>query len=217
MEKKMIGYKAFESDMTCRGKQYEENTVYEEPEAELCEKGMHFCENPFDVLDYYPLVNDDGELITTAEVSPLAEMKSDGKKSVTTKLRIGAKLSFGAFVKAGIEFLLDKMTNKTERNNDAQIGSSGNGAQIGSSGNWAKIGSSGDEAQISSNGQHCVIACTGHDCAVRAKAGSWITLSEWGRVDGVYKPVCVKTEYVDGNHIKADTFYWLRKGEFKEV
>ena len=199
MKKKMIGYKAFESDMTCRGKQYAENTVYEEPEAELCRKGMHFCENPFDVLDYYSLVDDDGKLITTAEVTPLAEMKSDGKKSATTKLRIGAKLSFGAFVKAGIEFLLDKTINKTERNDGAQIGSSGNGAQI------------------SSDGQNCVIACTGHNCAVRAKAGSWITLSEWGWVDGVYKPVCVKTEYVDGQHIKSDALYVLKNGEFEEV
>ena len=41
--------------MICKGKQYRENTVFEEPEAKICEKGMHFCENPFDVLDYSAL------------------------------------------------------------------------------------------------------------------------------------------------------------------
>ena len=29
-------------------------------------------------------------------------------------------------------------------------------------------------------------------------------------------PVCVKTEYVDGERIKADTFYKLEGGEFVE-
>lgn len=30
-------------------------------------------------------------------------------------------------------------------------------------------------------------------------------------------PVCVKTEKVDGEHIKEDTFYKLVDGEFREV
>ena len=30
-------------------------------------------------------------------------------------------------------------------------------------------------------------------------------------------PVCVKTEYVDGERIKEDTFYRLVDGEFKKI
>ena len=30
-------------------------------------------------------------------------------------------------------------------------------------------------------------------------------------------PVCVKTEYVDGENIKADTWYQLKNGKFVEV
>ena len=56
----MKGYKGFKKGLVCRGKQYAENTVFEEESAIPCECGMHFCENPFDVLDYYDLVNDDG-------------------------------------------------------------------------------------------------------------------------------------------------------------
>ena len=101
--------------------------------------------------------------------------------------------------------------------NSAKIGSSGDSAQIGSSGNSAKIGSSGDYAKIESTGNHSVVMAAGHDSIAKAKIGSWITLAEWDYIDGVYTPICVKTEKVDGERIKSDTFYKLVNGEFKEV
>ena len=103
--------------------------------------------------------------------------------------------------------------------NDAKIGSSGNYAQIGSSGNYAKIGSSGDGAQIDSTGEGCVIMCAGINSVAKASKGSWITLSEWSYSDKKqrYIPVCVKTEFVDGEKIKADTYYKLAGGVFKEI
>ena len=57
----------------------------------------------------------------------------------------------------------------------------------------------------------------GHNSIAKAKIGSWITLAEWDYINGVYTPICVKTEQVDGERIKADTFYKLIDGEFKEV
>nr|WP_293486193.1 hypothetical protein [Prevotella sp.] len=101
----------------------------------------------------------------------------------------------------------------------AKIGSSGDYAKIGSSGDYAKIGSSGDSAKIGSTGEDSVIMCAGKESKAKAKAGSWITLSEWKWNDkkNRYVPVCVKTEYVDGNNIKADTWYQLKNGEFVEV
>ena len=99
----------------------------------------------------------------------------------------------------------------------AQIGSSGDSAQIGSSGDYAQIGSSGDYAKIESTGEHSVVMAAGHNSIVKAKIGSWITLAEWKKNDGVWVPICVKTEKVDGERIKADTFYKLVNGEFKEV
>ena len=103
--------------------------------------------------------------------------------------------------------------------NYAQIGSSGDYAKIGSSGDSAKIGSSGDSAKINSTGEYSVIMCAGKDSAAKAKAGSWITLSEWiyDEEKGITIPKCVKTEYVDGKHIKEDTWYKLKNGEFVEV
>ena len=101
----------------------------------------------------------------------------------------------------------------------AQIGSSGNSAQIGSSGNYAQIGSSGNYAQIDSTGEDSVIMCAGNNSMAKAKAGSWITLSEWkwNNEKSRYIPTCVKTEYVDGENIKADTWYRLKNGKFVEV
>ena len=100
----------------------------------------------------------------------------------------------------------------------AQIGSSGNYAQIGSGGNYAQIGSSGDSAQISSTGEDCVICCAGNNASAKAKKGSWITLSEWqaDKKKNRQIPICVKTEYVDGEKIKEDTWYTLKDGEFVE-
>ena len=99
----------------------------------------------------------------------------------------------------------------------AQIGSSGYYAKIGSSGDYAKIGSSGDYAQIGSSGQDSVIMCAGHDSKAKAAIGSWITLAEWKRIEDVWKPICVKTEQVDGKRIKADAYYRLIDGKFEEV
>ena len=101
--------------------------------------------------------------------------------------------------------------------NSAQIGSSGDSAKIGSSGNYAQIGSSGDSAQIESTGNHSVVMAAGNNSIAKAKIGSWITLVEWDCINGVLTPICVKTEQVDGERIKADTFYKLVNGEFKVV
>ena len=101
----------------------------------------------------------------------------------------------------------------------AKIGSSGDSAKIGSSGDSAKIGSSGDYAHIDSTGEDSVICCAGDNSMAKAKKGSWITLSEWKYSEEKkhYIPVCVKTEFVDGERIKEDTWYKLVNGNFEEL
>nr|DAV83385.1 MAG TPA: hypothetical protein [Bacteriophage sp.] len=217
-----MAYKAFNPDFTCKGKQYEENTTYEENGNEICEAGvMHYCENPFDVLDYYPLVNENGEISEFAEVEPLGKVFKRENKSATNKLHIKAKLGLKGFIKACIDFTLEK--TKIEEIED-DIENDNNSAQIGSSGDSAQIGSSGDYAQITSKGKHSVVMAAGYQSQAKAKKGSWITLAEWVRTDDedekgfyIWIPKCVKTEYVDGERIKEDTFYKLVDGEFKEV
>ena len=221
----MKGYKGFNPGLICKDKQYQENTVFEEPEAKICEKGMHFCKNPFDVLDYYDLIRSDGTPNEFAEVEALDEPKTDDrKKFCSRKLKIGVKLGLSGFIKACVDFVLEKtiaeMPSENVGSGDyAQIGSSGYYAKIGSSGYYAKIGSSGDSARINCTGSDSVICCAGHGSVVKAPVGCWITLAEWkyDSAKGRYVPVCVKTEYVDGEKIKADTPYILKNGEFVEV
>ena len=177
------GYKAYEPGLVCRGKQYAENTVYEEPGGELCSDGMmHYCVNPLDVLNYYPLVNGKGEIIEFTTVEALAKPKKDETKSATKKLHVGVKLGLDGFIKACVDFLYEKTikdmpSDKVQDGDaaqigssgyDAQIGSSGKYAQIGSSGYAAKIGSSGDAAQIGSSGDGAKIGSSGY----AAKIGS---------------------------------------------
>ena len=283
------GYKAFEPGMICKGKQYQENTDYEEEGGEICEKGMmHYCVNPFDVLNFYPLVNDSGKVSDFATVKSLEEpVSGDDGKFATKKLHIGVKLGLAGFVNACIDYIkeetIEKAPNFTGSSGDcakigssgdcaqtgssgysAKIGSSGNYAQIGSSGNYAqigssgysaqigssgysaqigssgnsakigssgdcakigssgnsaKIGSSGNSAKIESSGEDSVICCSGDASVVKAKLGSWITLAEWEYSDEKARmvPQFVKTEFVDGEKIKADTWYKLFNGEFTEV
>ena len=221
------GFKAFNKGLICKGKQYTENTVHEEAKAEICHRGMHYCVNPFDVLDYYDLVNSDGSFNDFAPVEALDEPKTDdGKKFCTTKLKVGAKLNFAGFVKVCVDYIIEKTKLSCDECTDhdggkslAQIGSSGYGAKIGSSGDGAQIGSSGDGAKIDSTGENSIICCAGNRSAVKAKKGSWITLSEWIFSDEKCRwiPKSVKTEFVDGERIKEDTFYELVDGKFTEV
>lgn len=101
----------------------------------------------------------------------------------------------------------------------AFIGSSGRLVEVFSSGDYAQIASSGDYAKIESTGESSVIMCVGNDSIAKAKVGSWITLVEWMWSGEKYRlvPKCVKSEYVDGERIKADTWYKIVNGEFVEV
>ena len=87
---------------------------------------------------------------------------------------------------------------------------------INSIGRDATIMSSGRNSGIDSSGENALIMCSGERTSVKAKKGSWITLTEWEHKGGRMYPVCVKTEYVDGKKIKEDTWYQLKKGKFIE-
>ena len=220
----MKGFKAFDKGMVCRGKQYAENSTFEEAGAETCckEGMMHFCETPFDCLDYYPLVGNNGELIEVAEVEALDKVVRNGNKRASKKIKIGAKLSFRDFLKLGIQCIIEstKPSSSGDRaqigssGNYAQIGSSGECAQIGSSGDCAQIGSSGNSAKIGSSGNSAVVSAIGANSMIKAKIGSWITLAEY---DEKRKPICVKSAMIDGENLLPDVFYTLRNGEFVPV
>ena len=120
----MKGYKAFGEGMVCKGKQYAENTIFEEENANPCVCGMHFCKEPLAVLRYYPAA----QAKEFAEVEALDEaLTDDNTKFCTTKLKVGAKLSIRQLVDAQIDFVREHCTNE----NNAETGKSATAGDFG--------------------------------------------------------------------------------------
>ena len=210
-ENKIIAYKGFDENLCCRGFQYEIGKEYvQEGEIECCESGFHACTNPFDVLDYYP--SDSKNRFCVVEQSGTIKTGNDDSKQASSKIKIKAEIGMAGLFKAGVEWI-------KERTNPVPIIAETKDKNNNPSGDSAKIGSSGDSARIESTGEYSVICCAGNNSIAKAKKGSWITLSEWQYSKEKKRniPVCVKTEYVDGERIKEDTWYRIVDGEFQEV
>lgn len=99
----------------------------------------------------------------------------------------------------------------------AKIASCGQDTYICSIGTSAIINSSGAYTNICSLGKNANVVCTGIDNKARAKIGSWITLTEYKLVHGSRVVDAMRTEKVDGERIKADTWYQLKNGMFVET
>ena len=219
-------YKGFDKDMQCRGFQYEVGKEYDmDGEIKCCNRGFHACKSPLEVWDYYDMLK---SRFAEVEQSGKIDEEEKSTKVCSSHIKIKAELKLADIINIGVEWLKDvtspskvKADGALNDNGDRkkQIGSSGYSAQIGSSGDYAKIGSSGYSAKIDSTGEDSVIMCAGNKSKAKAKAGSWITLAEWDWNDkkNRYVPICVKTEYVDGENIKADTWYQLKNGRFVKV
>lgn len=158
----MKGYKAFSHGMVCRGKQYAENTTFEEDAAVMCKKGMHFCADPLDCLRYYDLVDDDGNIVEIAEVECADEDAiADGSKTkfVTKKLKIKRKLSFDEWVEA----LRVSVDNRHLVGSwfCSTLASSGDGNCIASSYGCSRLSASGHNSSIAASGLNSRIAASG--------------------------------------------------------
>lgn len=200
-------YKGFDKNLKCRDFQYEIGKEYEmDGEIKVCNRGFHACESPFDVFDHYTMI---GSRFCEVEQDGNISKEDRGTKICSSKIKIKAELKLADMINLGVEWLKE-ITSPEKIKTSIKDNSSGYGAQIGSS---------GDGAQIDSTGEDCVIMCAGINSVAKASKGSWITLSEWSYSDKKqrYIPVCVKTEFVDGEKIKVDTYYKLDGGVFKEM
>ena len=215
MEKKIIAYKGFDKNLKCRDFQYEVGKEYEmDGDIKCCERGFHACESPLEVFDHYDMLN---SRFAEVEQSGKIDKEENTTKVCSSRIKVKAELKIADIINLGVEWIKD-VTSPAKLKKETDLNDNGNNyAQIGSSGDYAQIGSSGDSAKIESTGEHSIVMAAGYDSMAKAKIGSWITLAEWERNDNVWVPICVKTEKVDGERIKADTYYKLVDGEFKEV
>ena len=232
----MKGYKGFSPGMVCRGKQYAENTVYEEDKAEICQNGMHFCENPFDVWQFYSPTDENGNLNEFAEVEALDEAKTDdGVKFCTKKLKVGAKLKLSEFVQAGVDFVLEKTEGTTAATNTGDCSAATNTGYSSAATNTgdrsaasntgyrsaatntgycSAATNTGDRSAASVEGEESIAIVTGKDSKAKGAVGDWLVLTER---DDDWHILGVKAVMVDGEKIKADTWYCLTGGEVKEA
>lgn len=206
----MKGYKAFNKGLICRDKQYAENTVFEEESAEICKIGMHFCKNPLDTLDYYPLIDNKGNITEFAEVEALDDAKTnDNKKFCTKKLKIGAKLNLSQFIKASVDVTYQNIKSEVDKKS----------LKATAGGDYAKL-AGGDNAKLAggnyatlAGGENSIIVGDNHSIA-KGKKGAVIVLIER---DNNCNIIDFKAVQVDGEKIKEDILYKLKNGEFVEV
>ena len=213
----ITSYKGFDKNMQCRGFQYEVGKEYEmDGEIKCCNLGFHACKSPLEVWDYYDMLN---SRFAEVEQSGKIDEEEKSTKVCSSHIKIKAELKLADIINIGVEWLKD-VTSPSKVKTDGALNDNGDRKkQIGSSGYYAKIGSSGDYAKIDSTGEDSVIMCAGNSSKAKAKVGSWITLAEWEWSDEKKHnvPIFVKTEYVDGENIKADTWYQLKNRKFVEV
>ena len=203
---KIITYKGFDKDFKCRGFQYEVGNTYEtDDDIACCNRGFHACESPMEVFDYYDMLT---SRFAEVEQSGKIDKEAASTKTCSSRIKIKAELKLADIINLRVEWLKD-ITSPSKVKTGCALNDNGCEKK--------QIGSSGDSAKIDSTGEYSVIMCAGHDSEAKAAIGSWITLAEWKRIEDVWKPICVKTEQVDGKRIKADAYYRLIDGKFEEV
>lgn len=207
-EKVIKSYKGFDKDMQCRGFQYEVGKEYNmNGGIKCCNRGFHACKSPLEVWDYYDMLK---SRFAEVEQSGKIDEEEKSTKVCSSHIKIKAELKLADIINIGVEWLKD-ITSPSKVKTGGYLNDNGDKEK--------QIGSSGDSAKIDSTGEDSVIMCVGNNSKAKAKIGSWITLAEWEWSDEKNRnvPVCVKTEYVDGESIKADTWYLLKDGKFVEV
>ena len=82
----MIGYKAFNKDLTCRGFQYEIGQTYSMEESPVpCERGFHFCKSIAETYNYYEMSDN----TRICKIEALGEVATDDEiKYCTNKIKI---------------------------------------------------------------------------------------------------------------------------------
>ena len=223
MSEKIIAYKAMDKNMQCRGKQYEVGKTYYENKADCCHAGMHACENPLDVLHYYPLK--DSPRFFEVECGGNVDKSIGDSKLACTELTVKGEVNFAGLVKATVNAVFNRVKGKEPFSSGdySTAGSSGDYSTAGSSGNYSTAGSSGDYSTAAATGSYCSAKADGKDsiavvngaCGKACGAlGCYLVLTEY---DDDGHMICAKMARVDGSVIREKVYYTLKNGEFVEA
>lgn len=201
----MKAYTGFDKYLKCRGFQYEVGKEYEEENASLCKKGFRACENPLDTFRYYAPTD---SRYCEVDVDDNGERSSDDTKICGKHIKIGAEIGLEGVINAGVRFVLDKCESATEEN---ASGENGNAAASGVRGTASVTGPYGKASAL---GEQCLAVAWGQDSLARGAVGNWIVVSERDDDGNI---IDAKIAKVDGDTIKADTWYKLANGAIVEA
>ena len=216
----MKGYKGFDENLKCRGTQYAigETTTFT-GNTKLCEKGLHFCEHPLDVLSYYKLL--DKSRYAIVEAAGVTDKKADDSKRVGSSITVEAEVKIPALLKAAVKFVFDKVKATTgdsahsaTTGNSAHSATTGYSAHSATTGNSAHSATTGNSAHSATTGKNAIAAALGYAAQAKAGIGGWLVLAEY-KPNGDIKAMGIAR--VTGKKIKPDTWYALKDGQFVEV
>ena len=205
----MKAYKGFDKDLKCRGFQYEIGKEYREDKADLCHNGFHACENPLDTFAYYAPGN--GSRFCEVELEEVTDQASpDDTKRCGKVIKIGAELNVAGICKAHFEYVTARCDPaKSTAAGDKEAASAGSWGSA-SAGSWGSA-SAGYRGSASA-GENGIACCRGGK--VKGGKGCAICCAELD--DNGYN-IGIAAAIVDGERIKADTWYTVKSGEFVEV
>lgn len=211
MSETITGFKGFDKDLKCRDYQYEVGKEFEEEgKIEACSNGFHFCENPFDVLGYYPPSTEKGSSrYCIVKGSGNIDRDGDDTKVACSKLHISAEIGLNGIIEAGVKFILDKVNWK-----DNKESNTGDYSAATNTGNYSAATNTGDQSAAEVTGKESIAIVTGKNSKAKGVIGCWIVLTERGEWNGNTYPIKeVKAIKVDGETVKPDTYYKLINGE----
>ena len=216
-------YKGFDKDLKCRGFQYEIGKEYEENTADICHKGFHACENPMDVFGYY---NPADSRYCEVDLDTNEQTGEDSKR-VGKKIKIETEIGLSGLIQAGVKFILEKVDFKSakERNTGDRSAATNTGYQSAATntgyqstatntGDWSAATNTGNQSAATVGGAENIAVVTGYGSKAKGAVGCWLVLTER---DEKMHILGVQAVCVDGETIKADTFYMLKNGAIIEV
>ena len=101
--------------------------------------------------------------------------------------------------------------------NWAHAATTGDRAHAATTGYRAHAATNGDGAHAEVSGKESIASALGIEGKAKGALGCWIVCAEWESKNTGWHIKCVKAAAVDGENIKADTWYMLKDGEFVEA
>ncbi|MEN3257500.1 hypothetical protein AAH678_01500 [Sodalis endosymbiont of Spalangia cameroni] len=187
---KIIAYKGFNADLTCRYYQFEIGKTYHHPFAvEVCGSGFHACEYPLDVFNYYEPAN---HRFAEVEVSGDIAHEAGGDKLVSSIITIKEELPLLQMVSRAVEWTTSKIDKSVEQvtiggrcsaatntGNRSAATNTGNRSAATNTGKWSASTNTGNRSAATNTGNRSAATNTGKWSA-STNTGDWSAATNTG-------------------------------------